>query len=509
LLLSYSKEDFQMEQIQDFFLGLGLPWQTVISFLGGLLLLIVGYLVSRFVASIVRRLLKRTNIDNRVGKWLQGPDGTTPFSAEDLVAKVVFWVIFLFFIVGFLQQINLPGVAAPLQSLLNRITTEYLPRLGSAVLLIFAAWAIAYILRTLVRRGAALLKADSWISKHTALEEGEQVSVSESLATAVYWFVFLLFLPAILQALGVQAIAQPIQDVFTEFLGYIPNIFGAAITLLIGWFVARIVRQVVSNLLAALGSDSFGERLGLSGERSLSKMVGTVLYTFILLFAIISALDSLSIDAISQPATIMLTTMVDALPNIFGAVLVLVISFYIGRMIANLIVDLLRGIGFDEFPAKLGFNWSGNRQPTDLVGYLFIIGVMLFASLSAAELLGSAFLSDILATFIAFGGQFVLAVVIFAIGLYLANMARTLILGAGGTQATFTANLARIAILVLTVAMALRQLGIADDIVNLAFGIILGTLGVAAALAFGLGSRETAGREVDRMLANLRGEKKD
>lgn len=495
-----------MEQIQIFWEGLGASiLQDVVAFLGALLVLAGGYVLARVVASVLRRLLRRTSLDNRVAKWFEGEDGIRPFSVEDVLAKVIFWVIFLFFIVGFLQQINLPGVAAPLQSLLDRITTEYLPRLGSAVLLLGAAFLVATLLRAVVRRGASMLNADSWFSKHAALEEGEQVSVSESLATAVFWFVFLLFLPAVLDALGVEAIAQPIQDVFEEFLGYIPNIFGAAVTLLIGWFVARVVRQVVSNLMAALGSDSFGERLGFSGERSLSKMVGTVLYTFILLFAIISALDSLSIDAISQPATLMLTTIIDALPNIFGAGLVLVISFYIGRMIANLIADLLGGIGFDEMPGKLGLNWSGARQPTDLVRYLVIVGIMLFASLSAAELLGSDFLSGILATFIGFGGQLVLAVVIFAIGLYLANLARNLILSAGGAQANFTATLARVAILVLTTAMALRQLGVANDIVNLAFGIMLGALGIAAALAFGLGSREIAGREVERLVTNLRG----
>ncbi|WP_420629522.1 mechanosensitive ion channel [Candidatus Leptofilum sp.] len=493
-----------MEQIQEFFATpVGAP---ILAFLGGVLLLIVGYFVARLVASLVRRLLKRTNLDNRAAKWFEGEDGVQPFSVEDVIAKLVFWLIFLFFIVGFLQQINLPGVAVPLQSLLDRITTEYLPRLGSAALLLVAAFVIATVLRTLVRRGAAMLNVDSWLSKHASLEDDEQVSVAESLATAVYWFIFLLFLPAILNALGVQAIAAPIQNVFEEFLSYIPNIFGATVTLLIGWFIARVVRQVVSNLLAALGSDSFGERLGLSGERSLSKMVGTVLYTFILLFAIISALDSLNIEAISQPATLMLTTLIDALPNIFGAALVLVISFYIGRMIANLITDLLRGVGFDEIPTKLGLNWSGTRQPTALVSYLIIVGIMLFASLSAAELLGSDFLSDILATFIGFGGQLILAVIIFAIGLYLANLARNLILSAGGNQANFTATLARVAILVLTTAMALRQLGVANDIVNMAFGIMLGALGVAAALAFGLGSREVAGREVERLVANLRGE---
>jgi hypothetical protein len=52
--------------------------------------------------------------------------------------------------------------------------------------------------------------------------------------------------------------------------------------------------------------------------------------------------------------------------------------------------------------------------------------------------------------------------------------------------------------------MSLRQLGIADDIVNLAFGLLLGALAVAAALAFGLGSRDIAGREVERFVNSLR-----
>jgi len=119
-----------MEQIQEFFTDLGPIGSSILAFLGGLLLLIVGYFVARLVASLARRLLKRTSLDNRAAKWLEGEDGIQPFSVEDVVAKVVFWLIFLFFIVGFLQQINLPGAAAPLQSLLNRITTEDLPRLG-------------------------------------------------------------------------------------------------------------------------------------------------------------------------------------------------------------------------------------------------------------------------------------------------------------------------------------------------------------------------------------------
>ena len=106
--------------------------------------------------------------------------------------------------------------------------------------------------------------------------------------------------------------------------------------------------------------------------------------------------------------------------------------------------------------------------------------------------------------FVGFAGQVILALIIFGIGLYLANLAHSFIKSAGGAQSQMTATIARMAILVLAGAMGLRQMGIADDIVNLAFGILLGALGVAAALAFGLGSREIAGQEVARLIDNIR-----
>jgi hypothetical protein len=52
--------------------------------------------------------------------------------------------------------------------------------------------------------------------------------------------------------------------------------------------------------------------------------------------------------------------------------------------------------------------------------------------------------------------------------------------------------------------MALRQIGLAEDIINMAFGIILGALGIGAAIAIGLGSKDIAAREVERMIENIR-----
>jgi hypothetical protein len=496
-----------MEQLQDFLnspLGTGLA-----NFLYALVILILGYIVARIVAGAVRSLLGRTQLDDRIANAVAAGAERPSFDVEELAGRVVFWIMMLFVFVAFFQRLGLAGLSRPLDALLQRVTTEYLPNLAGAVLLLAVAWVIASALKFLVSRGADLLKVDERLSKHGALAEGEQVSIAKSLATAVFWFVFLLFLPAVMERLGISEIAQPIQAVFSQALGYIPNIFAAMLTLLIGWFIARLVRQVVSNLLAAVGVDRLGERVGLTGQQSISRLTGTVLYTFILLFSLISALDSLAIDAISGPATLMLTTIVNAVPSLVGAALVLAISYFIGRLVAGLVTELLRGMGTDGLPQKLGLDWAGSRTLSEWIGYLTLVGVMLFAALSASELLGSAFLAEMLATFIAFVGQLVLALIIFVIGLYLANLARQVILSAGGQHAQFSGMLARAAILVLSGAMALRQLGVADDIVNLAFGVMLGALGVAAALAFGLGSREIAGREVERFLGSLRSTGRD
>ena len=136
----------------------------------------------------------------------------------------------------------------------------------------------------------------------------------------------------------------------------------------------------------------------------------------------------------------------------------------------------------------------GHRTPSEIVGSLVLVAVLLFATVEALRLLGFAVLADLLAEFIQLGGQILLGLLVFAVGLYLANLAADLIRSSDAAHAGLLALVARVAILVLAGAMALRQMGIANEIVNLAFGLLLGAIAVAAAIAFGFGGREIAGR---------------
>ncbi len=99
--------------------------------------------------------------------------------------------------------------------------------------------------------------------------------------------------------------------------------------------------------------------------------------------------------------------------------------------------------------------------------------------------------------FLVFGGRVVLGLVILGVGMYLAGVAYNTVSASSASQARIMANGARLAILILTGAMALREMGLANEIINLAFGMTVGAIAVAIALAFGLGGRDVAARQVE------------
>lgn len=494
-----------MGPIQDFFTQpLG---SLILNLLVALVILIVGYVVARILGSITRRILKRTKLDNRLAESLSDPDNPREFQIENIIASAVFWLAMLFVLVAFFERLNLTGLASPIEQFLGNFTTDYLPRLIGAGVLLFIAWLVAAALRFLVIKGGALLKFDERVSKYAALKEEEQVSFTDTLGVAIYWFTLLLFLPSVLSALGIQQIAVSLQLVFAQIFEYIPNVLGAGVIILVGWFIARVVRQVVEGLLKAIGTDKAGQRVGLSEERSLSEIVGLILYISIFVVAIIAALDALDIPAITIPATQMLSTFINVIPNLIGAALILVVAYYVGRLIANLIKDLLSGIGLDTVPEKLGVTWSGTTTLSQWVGYLILVAIMLFAVVSATEMLGSDALTEIMNVFIAFFWKVVLGVVILVIGLYFANLAYKAVMKTGINNANFIGRLAQTAIVVFASAIALREVGVANEIINLAFGITLAAIGLAAALSFGLGTQKIAERELDGFLTKMRGPK--
>jgi hypothetical protein len=482
------------------------------NLIAALAILVIGWLVALILSAIVRGALRRTTLDNRLAGWVMGEEATKAVDVERQIARGVYYLLMLFVLIAFFQTLGLTIITEPLNRLLVQVF-QYAPRLLGAGLLLLIAWIVASALRLVISRALTAAKIDERLGSEAGLEEEKRVPLAQTLGNAVYWLVFLLFLPAVLGALELQGLLEPIQGMINQILGFLPNIFAAGLILAVGWFVARIVQQIVTNLLAAVGADRLSERVGLAsvlGKQQLSGLLGLVVYVLILIPVLIAALNALALEAITQPASNMLNVILEAIPAIFAATLVVVIAYVVGRVVAGLITNLLTGVGFNAILARLGLGkepGEGERTPSEIVGYLVLVAIMLFAAIEASRLLGFALLADLVAQFTAFAGQVILGLIIFAIGLYLANLAAKTVQASGAAQAGLLALAARVSILVLAGAMALRQMGLANEIINLAFGLLLGAIAVAVALAFGLGGREAAAREIEDWLQSVKSKK--
>jgi hypothetical protein len=180
----------------------------------------------------------------------------------------------IFVLIAVLQTLQLTVVTEPFRSLLTRIF-DFLPRVLGAGVLLIVAWIAANILRRIVTRALDLAKLDERIQTEA---QPKAVPLAKSIGEAVYWLVFLMFLPAVLGAMELDGLLRPVQNMFDDVLGFLPNILAAVMIGLIGWFVAGIVRRIVTNLLAAAGSDRLGERMGLATTQrhTISNAIGLI-----------------------------------------------------------------------------------------------------------------------------------------------------------------------------------------------------------------------------------------
>lgn len=473
-------------------LGTHLP-----SILGAVGVLIVGYIAAVAARAAVCTLLSMLKLNQWVSKSVD-----RPMDIEGSVGLSAFWFILLVTLVGVFNTLNMNQVSGPFAEMMSQIMV-YVPHLLAGVILLLVAWLVATMVKAIANRA---LKASQWDEKLT--ERAGMSAMSDNVGLILFWLVILMFLPAILGVLQLDGMLGPVRNMVNETLVMLPNIFAAGVILLAGWVVAKILRSLVSNLLATLGADKLGQSAGLKDALELSKLAGVLVFILVFVPALIASLDALKITSISGPATNMLNMMLTAIPNIFAAVLILSVTWYVSRFAAGLLGRLLANVGADGLPAKMGVAhvFTAGLAPSVLAPRIMLFFAMLFATVEASHRLNFTQVEQLVAKFVDFGGQVLLGATILIVGFWLATLVHQAIVRASGERALVMAGIARYTVLGLVLAMGLSAMGIAAEIVNMAFALVFGSVAVAVALSFGLGGREAAGRQMEHWLAKLRKE---
>ncbi|MBN1556830.1 MAG: mechanosensitive ion channel [Lentisphaerae bacterium] len=374
---------------------------------------------------------------------------------------------------------------------------SYLPAIVGAGLVLVIGWLAALALKHLVSALLRKIGVDRRIQDKT----GTATQLESFASALIYYAAMVYVLILTLGVLGIQGVLEPLSAMFSRFIGALPDIVAALLLGLLGYVLARICANVIQALAAGL--DKVLPRLGLPETFSPSKLLGQLVFIVVFVPILVSALDALQIEAVSKPATEMLGTLMAAIPQILAAALILAVAYVVGRFVTQFLGNLLANLGADSLPRRIGLGalFRNTSLSRTCAGVAFFF-IMLAATVSASQKLGFPVLTDIIGQLLVFAGNVVLGLVILGVGTWIANLAYGALsnTSAGGAVAA----IARVAIMVLVLAMGLRAMGIAPDIVDTAFLLSLGAVAVAFALSFGLGGREAAGRQLDYWLKKLR-----
>ncbi len=188
------------------------------------------------------------------------------------------------------------------------------------------------------------------------------------------------------------------------------------------------------------------------------------------------------------------------LPAFLAAGLILVTGYVLARQVQRWVDDLLKRADFNRMAAAGGLDEvvtrTGSRlDPVRALAKLVFWLVMLVVILLASTALGLEGINQMFGIMLGYIPTLISAIVIVILGMIVGEFVRALVLASAGTVAGVPtlAKLAKGAVILIALFMALQQLGVAEEIVTAAFTLILGAVALAAGLAFGLGNRDLAG----------------
>lgn len=422
-----------------------------------------------------------------------------------------------------------------------------LAKVGLAILILLVTWIIASIVKWAI--GKLVMKVPALQRDGN---DGQQIG--KSIGQIGSLLVWLLGLIAVLQLFNLDQVLSPLQGLLDGIFGFLPNIIGAGVIFFIGFVFAKIAKQLVQTALNAVDLTKLTSKFQSLGDRAtgvvdsstgtapqqnninaqqaaygqpeqgqpgqghpdqpgqpmhpgqpgqpqnpnaeanakISSLAGNLVFGIIIIVVAISALQVLGIAAISQPAQQMLQLFLNAIPAIIAAGILLAIGGVIAKFLGNLLEEVLRGVGTDRAVDSIGIVPEGTSA-SSVITKIVQVAIMIFFAIMATRMLGFPEITNILNEILDLGGSVLFGAAIIAAGFLIAALIGKFITN------SLASKVLRYSAIALFIAMGLRYMGLADSIINLAFGAVVIGGAAAAALAFGLGGRDAAAKMLGKV----------
>ncbi|MEM7699387.1 MAG: mechanosensitive ion channel [Verrucomicrobiota bacterium] len=365
----------------------------------------------------------------------------------------------------------------------------------------FASWIVAilifilgYFILKLICKGIEKALSKTTVDDKLAKLLGQDTSGSEKgIATFIFYVLLLFLLIFVLRMVGQNEIVDSLQGILNSFLAFIPKLIGAGLILLVAYILAKVVREILTGLLNGAGVDS---RLGTGDSKPVATTVGMIAFFGIILLMLPAALNTLEMPSVAEPINSIIAQIFDYIPFLFAGILLFAIGYMIAKIVSQILTNVLQTIGADSVPEKIGYKSSsliGGKTLSELVGIVVFASILVTISAQAITVMNLGFISDLAQDFVPGFYRILIAVIIFAIAFFVANLL------AGLVSSPFWSKCVRVAVIVFLGAVALQKANISsltNDTFQLAITAVIiaaaFALGVGGAIAFGLGGRDKA-----------------
>lgn len=382
------------------------------------------------------------------------------------------------------------------------------PNVVFAIILLVIAFIAAKIVKAVVVKLLKAINAEKFLSKLGVKDTVTNSSI-DFVGKLVYFVTFLLFLPGVLDKLGMNSVSTPITGMVNTFLAFVPKLVAAGIIIVVGIFIANIVKELLAAVLKAIKVDKIQEKAGIDASEAtaFSTIIANIVYGVIILVVITAALEQLGIAAISAPANAVVSAIFGLIPNVLGAIVIITIGVFIAKLVAKLLDSLLAGVGANSLIEKITGEPAKKVVLSKVISTIVQYVIVIVSIVQGVNVLNLPVLTTIGSAIIAYMPAVLSAVIIIAIGIFAANTVEKALVKKF-PQAKGGALVAKVAIYVLVAFLCLSQLGVANKIVETTFIIIIAAVAVAFAIAFGVGGRGFAANMLDKVEKKIDSEDK-
>ncbi|WP_331711887.1 MULTISPECIES: mechanosensitive ion channel [Streptococcus] len=287
-------------------------------------------------------------------------------------------------------------------------------------------------------------------------------------------------------------------------LWFLAKCCSSRLILFVGVFLCKFVKNLVSSLLVKLPFEKWMSKLfdqdidqAKVNEVKIADVLASIVYVLLFIPILTLALETLGIKSLSEPIVGLLNQVISFIPNILVAVVLLAIGGFIAKLLSNLLEKVLKASGIDKYSQYLSVKGQAEYQISTVLANIVSAIILVFFFVQALATLNLSVLNTIGLAVIAYLPAVISSLAILGLAIVLGNVLAGFI--AKSTSSKALGEVVRYGLIALAIFMALDQLNIAQAIVQTTFTIILGAVAVAFALAFGLGGKAFAARQLEKL----------